>query len=96
MAHTSTHSGTSDLGRAARDKASDLRDKAADSMDKMADKVESTMSTMAERGREVGDNVQEVAGNIKSAVETSLKEQPMATLAVAAAVGFVLGALWKT
>ena len=53
--------------------------------------MESTMSTMAERGREVGDNVQEVAGNIKSAVETSLKEQPMTTLAGAAVIGFVMG-----
>ena len=28
-------------------------------------------------------------------VEKSLKEQPMATLAGAAVIGFVLGALWK-
>jgi ElaB/YqjD/DUF883 family membrane-anchored ribosome-binding protein len=95
MAYTTTHS-SSDLGRAARDKAGELRDKASDSIDKMADKVESTVSSMAERGREVSEDVHKVAGNLKSAVDTSLKEQPMATLAVAAAVGFVLGALWKT
>jgi ElaB/YqjD/DUF883 family membrane-anchored ribosome-binding protein len=28
-------------------------------------------------------------------VEKSLKDQPMATLAVAAVIGFALGALWK-
>ena len=38
----------------------------------------------------------EVAGNLKGAVDRSVKDQPMATLAVAAAVGFVLGALWKS
>ena len=38
----------------------------------------------------------EVAGNLKGAVAKSVKDQPMATLAVAAAVGFVLGALWKS
>ena len=51
---------------------------------------------MAEQGREAGQQVQEVAGNIKGAVDKSVKDQPMATLAVAAMVGFVLGALWKS
>jgi ElaB/YqjD/DUF883 family membrane-anchored ribosome-binding protein len=40
--------------------------------------------------------VQEVAGNLKGAVDRSVKDQPMATLAMAAVVGFVLGALWKS
>jgi hypothetical protein len=39
--------------------------------------------------------MQEVAGNLKDAVDRSLKDQPLATLATAAALGFVLGALWK-
>jgi ElaB/YqjD/DUF883 family membrane-anchored ribosome-binding protein len=33
---------------------------------------------------------------VKGAVDKSIKDQPMATLAAAAAVGFVLGALWKS
>jgi ElaB/YqjD/DUF883 family membrane-anchored ribosome-binding protein len=33
---------------------------------------------------------------MKSAVDKSIKDQPMATLAAAAVVGFVLGALWKS
>ena len=37
----------------------------------------------------------EVAGNLKGAVDKSVKDQPMATLALAAAVSFVLGAIWK-
>jgi ElaB/YqjD/DUF883 family membrane-anchored ribosome-binding protein len=44
----------------------------------------------------VSDAAGEVAGNIKGAVDKSVKDQPMATLAAAAAVGFVLGALWKS
>ena len=74
----------------------DLRDKASDQFGKMADHVESAAKTIAEQGREVGKNVEQVAGNLKSAVDTSVKDQPMATLAVAAALGFVLGALWKS
>jgi ElaB/YqjD/DUF883 family membrane-anchored ribosome-binding protein len=46
--------------------------------------------------REVSDRTGEVAGNFKKAVDKSVKDQPMATLAMAAAVGFVLGALWKS
>lgn len=76
--------------------AHDLRDKASDQMGRMADQVEGTIRTVAERGKEVGEDVQRVAGNLKSAVDTSVKDQPMATLAAAAVMGFVLGALWKS
>jgi ElaB/YqjD/DUF883 family membrane-anchored ribosome-binding protein len=37
-----------------------------------------------------------VAENFRTAVDKSVREQPMATLAVAAALGFVVGALWKS
>jgi ElaB/YqjD/DUF883 family membrane-anchored ribosome-binding protein len=40
--------------------------------------------------------MQEVAGNFKGALDKSIKDQPMATLATAAIVGFVLGAIWKS
>jgi ElaB/YqjD/DUF883 family membrane-anchored ribosome-binding protein len=42
------------------------------------------------------ERIQEVAGNVKGAVDKSIQDQPMPTLAVAAAAGFVLGALWKS
>ena len=38
---------------------------------------------------------QEAVKNFKPYVDKSMKEQPMATLGVAAVIGFVLGALWK-
>ena len=74
----------------------DLRDKASEKLDRIADTMEGAVKTVQERGREVGDNVQEVAGNFKSAVNSSVKDQPMATLAIAAVLGFVLGAIWKS
>jgi ElaB/YqjD/DUF883 family membrane-anchored ribosome-binding protein len=75
--------------------AHDLRDQAADQFSKVADTVGSAAHTVAERGREAGAEVQAVAANLKTAVDSSVKDQPMATLAVAAALGFVLGAIWK-
>jgi ElaB/YqjD/DUF883 family membrane-anchored ribosome-binding protein len=51
---------------------------------------------VADQGRQAGERMQEVAGNFKSALDKSLKDQPMATLATAAIAGFVIGALWKS
>ena len=73
-----------------------MADKATDQFGRAADTVEDVASRVVEQGREAGERVQEVAGNVKSAVDKSVKDQPMATLAVAAIVGFVLGALWKS
>ena len=74
----------------------DLVDKGAEQFKKVADRVEGLASGAADQVREVSDRTGEVAGNLKKAVDKSVKDQPMATLAMAAAVGFVLGALWKS
>jgi ElaB/YqjD/DUF883 family membrane-anchored ribosome-binding protein len=63
---------------------------------KAADKAESVVNRVADQSREAGERMQEVAGNFKGAVDRSVKDQPMATLAMAAMAGFVLGALWKS
>jgi ElaB/YqjD/DUF883 family membrane-anchored ribosome-binding protein len=75
---------------------SDLKEKATDQLSKAADQVEGVANRVAEQGREAGERMQEVAGNFKGALDKSIKDQPMATLAGAAVVGFVLGALWKS
>ena len=78
------------------DKAADITDKATDQIKKVADNIEGVATGAAYQIREVGDRAGEVSCNIKGAVDKSVKDQPMATLAMAAAVGFVLGALWKS
>ena len=50
---------------------------------------------VAEQAREYGEKAQEAVRNFRPYVEKSMKEQPLAVLAVASVVGFVLGALWK-
>jgi ElaB/YqjD/DUF883 family membrane-anchored ribosome-binding protein len=77
-------------------RGSELKDKATDQFGKVADQVEGAASRVAEQGREAGERMQEVAGNFKGALDKSIKDQPMATLAGVAIVGFVLGALWKS
>jgi ElaB/YqjD/DUF883 family membrane-anchored ribosome-binding protein len=73
-----------------------MADKATDNFKNMANQAEDVANRMVDQGREVGERMQEVAGNFKGAVDRSVKDQPMATLAMAAVVGFVLGALWKS
>jgi ElaB/YqjD/DUF883 family membrane-anchored ribosome-binding protein len=75
---------------------SDVQNKATDQLNKMADQAQDMASRVAEQGREAGERMQDVAGNFKSALDKSLNDQPMATLAAVAVVGFVLGALWKS
>ena len=78
------------------DQISNLKDKATDQLGRVADQAEGMANRLAEQGRDAGERVQEVAGNVKGALDRSLKDQPMATLAMAAVLGFVLGAIWKS
>jgi ElaB/YqjD/DUF883 family membrane-anchored ribosome-binding protein len=50
----------------------------------------------SEAAGDAKQQVEEMAGNVKGAIDRSVKEQPLTTLLVAAAVGFVVGALWKS
>lgn len=78
------------------DTISDLKDKATDALSTAANRAGRMVSQAADQGREVGEDFQEVGGNLKGAIDKSLNDQPMATLAFVAAMGFVLGALWKS
>ncbi len=103
----SSASNTSDLRRdtqqgareAANDlagKAADLADKATKQFDSAIESAETAVRDIAGQGREAGERINAVAGNLKTAVDKSVKDQPLTTLAMAAALGFVIGALWKS
>lgn len=89
-------SSTHDIKEKATDQFERIADKASDQFKNMADQAENVANRVGEQGREAAERVQEVAGNLKGAVDRSVKDQPMATLALVAVVGFVLGALWKS
>ena len=89
-------SATHDIKEKATDQFERIADKASDQFKNMADQAENVANRVGEQGREAAERVQEVAGNLKGAVDRSVKDQPMATLALVAVVGFVLGALWKS
>src|SRR2546423_13746133 len=76
-------------------RSSNLEDKATDQFDKAADQAERIANRVADQGREAGERMQEVAGNFKGALDRSVKDQPMATLAVAAVAGVGVGGPWE-
>ncbi len=76
--------------------AEGLVDKAAEAIRGVADQTTDLADRVIEQGREVGEMAQKAPVAARDAVDTSLMQQPMATLAIAGAVGFLLGALWKS
>jgi ElaB/YqjD/DUF883 family membrane-anchored ribosome-binding protein len=74
----------------------DLKDTAVDQIEKASALAGGAAESVTEQARDAGQKVQEAASNVDTMVRQSIKNQPMATLAVAAALGFVLGALWKS
>ena len=86
-------------GASTKERIKDMADGAAEAV---ADKAQDIASKVTDKTKEYldlaqvyGEKAQDAAQQLQSYVEKSLKEQPMATLATAVAVGFLLGALWK-
>jgi ElaB/YqjD/DUF883 family membrane-anchored ribosome-binding protein len=49
-----------------------------------------------DKAQELASQAGDVAGTVKGAIDKSVKDQPVTTLLAAAAIGFVVGALWKS
>jgi ElaB/YqjD/DUF883 family membrane-anchored ribosome-binding protein len=70
------------------------------SIEELKGKAKQTFDAASDRAQEIAEDtrqqVGEVAGNVKTAIDKSVKDQPLTTLMMAAAVGFVIGAIWKS
>ena len=84
--------GSADAGK---DRLREMADVATDKVKNVTASAEEIAGKVAEHAREYGEKAQEAVKNFKPYVDKSMKEQPMATLGIAAIIGFVLGALWK-
>ncbi len=74
----------------------DLKSKAKQAYDDASDRAQDMASRAQDMAGQAREQVGEVAGNVKGAIDKSVKDQPLTTLLMAAAVGFVVGALWKS
>ena len=95
-ARRAVEQGTRDAASDIASKASEYADKAGKTFDSAVQSAENTARQVADSGREASERVNQVAGNMKTAINKSVKDQPLTTLAMAAAAGFVIGALWKS
>lgn len=97
MAYSATHENmttgkqSNDLGSAASDIADDISGAA-----RRVTGNENVTDTMSRHGRDAAENAQAVASNLRAAVDKSIQDQPMTTLIMAAAAGFLVGALWRS
>jgi ElaB/YqjD/DUF883 family membrane-anchored ribosome-binding protein len=82
-------------GENGTDRLREVADTATDQLKGVADRAQELAGDVSRQAREYGEKAQDAARQVRPFVEKSLKEQPMTTLAAAAAIGFVLGALWK-
>ncbi len=82
-------------GEKGAERLREMADTATDQLKGVADRAQEVVGDVSQQAREYGEKAQDAARQVKPFVEKSLKEQPMTTLAAAAAIGFVLGALWK-
>ena len=64
-------------------------DKAKQTLDDGSDRIMEAASDAAQQ-------VQDVVANVQRAINKSVKDGPLTTLIMAGAVGFVLGALWRS
>lgn len=57
--------------------------------------VDDVLSEASERGHAVADAAQEAAVSIGETLEDAVRERPLATVAVALGLGFLIGVTWR-
>jgi ElaB/YqjD/DUF883 family membrane-anchored ribosome-binding protein len=57
--------------------------------------VDGVVSDAQDKGREAAHAMRDVSDNFVDAIDESIQNRPYATLALVAAVGFVVGAAWR-
>jgi ElaB/YqjD/DUF883 family membrane-anchored ribosome-binding protein len=84
--------------------AETAKDKMGETMDRVRDSAEELASTAKRKASDAAQTVSDKAGEMAERIQDSTvyasvcraaREQPLATLAGAVAVGFMAGALWK-
>jgi ElaB/YqjD/DUF883 family membrane-anchored ribosome-binding protein len=61
-------------------------------MHRVQDGLDETMSDMGERGREA---LSDVSGHLSEALQESIEEHPLTTIALAVGLGFLFGTAWR-
>lgn len=84
-----------DLGRLAEQVSAIFSTKGNAAWQRAKTGVDGVMSEAQAKGHEAVGAVREVSDNFVEAIDQSIKQRPYATLAIAAALGFLFGATWR-
>lgn len=57
--------------------------------------MDTAMDDMSERGSAMMDAAQEAYGSIEEMLEDAITQRPLATVALALGIGFLIGAAWR-
>jgi ElaB/YqjD/DUF883 family membrane-anchored ribosome-binding protein len=76
--------------------ADQVGQRVASTADRVSDKATQALATAKERGAAAADSANEVATTLQDALAQSARNQPITTIALSVAAGFLLGALWRT
>jgi hypothetical protein len=87
--------GASDVGGAIAQQASTTAEQMGRAVQQGMGRANAALSAVTERGGKAAEQTGEVLGHFRSAIETSARSQPTATVALAALAGFVFGAFWR-
>jgi ElaB/YqjD/DUF883 family membrane-anchored ribosome-binding protein len=79
----------------AADRLRGMAETTTDRLKDAGERAQEMASDVTEQARQYGEKAQDMAQQFKPFLDRSLREQPLTTLAGAAAIGFLLGALWK-
>ncbi len=66
-----------------------------DPMGKANDAADEAINAAVSEARNMKDDASDVAANFQTAVNRSVRDQPLTTLGMAIVAGFVFGAIWK-
>ena len=72
------------------------KDKAKQEMESWLDSLDQSSDTVMAQVTAAKDGAKQVADNFTTAMQKSVENNPAATLAMVAAVAFVIGAIWKS
>jgi ElaB/YqjD/DUF883 family membrane-anchored ribosome-binding protein len=85
----------SDLGRLAEQLSAIVSSKGNAAWQRAKTSVDGVVTDAQAKGKEAADAVREVSDNFVGALDESIKQRPYATVAIAAAIGFLFGATWR-
>jgi ElaB/YqjD/DUF883 family membrane-anchored ribosome-binding protein len=88
-----------DLGALAEEVAGLMSTTGNETLDKVKDRIRHIRSSldtvMSDAGTRSRDMLREAGDTVSDAIEESIRERPLTTLALAVGLGFIMGATWR-